>query len=117
MNKHNKRLTITARQLRKSMTPQEKKLWHKFLKDYPIRILRQKVIMRFIADFYCKQANLVIEIDGGQHLSDEATEKDKERTIMIESLGLKVIRFSNEDIDNNINDVCKRIDKEIQSRI
>ena len=114
---HNKNLTIAARQLRKEMTPQEKKLWHKFLKDYPIRILRQKVIMRFIVDFYCKQASLVIEIDGGQHLSDEAMVKDKERTIMIENLGLKVIRFSNKDIENNINDVCESIDKEIKSRI
>ncbi|MBN2879905.1 MAG: endonuclease domain-containing protein [Clostridia bacterium] len=117
MHKHNKTLTETARKLRKNMTPQEKKIWYQFLCDYPVRILRQKVITRFIADFYCKKANLVIEIDGKQHYNESDLEKDRERTQIIESFGLKVVRFSNDDIDNNFEKVCNTIDKEIIDRL
>jgi len=117
VHKHNKSLTHTARELRKNMTPQEKKIWYQFLRDYPVRILRQKVIARFIADFYCKQAKLVIEIDGGQHNSEGEFAKDRERTKIIEGFGLEVIRFSNDDIDNDFERVCHVLDKEISDRL
>lgn len=65
--KHNKNLTENARYLRRNMTKEEKRLWYDFLKDYPIRFLRQKVIDTYIADFYCHKARFIIELDGSQH--------------------------------------------------
>ena len=64
--KHNKALTGYARQLRQGMTQEERKLWYEFLRGYPVRFLRQKVIGQYIVDFYCAQAGLVLEVDGGQ---------------------------------------------------
>jgi len=117
IKKHNKNLTYTAKILRKDMTEQERKLWYNYLKKYPVRILRQKVINRFIVDFYCKKANLVIEIDGSQHYIDENKIYDTERTKLLEGYGLEVIRFSNSDIYNNFAGVCAMIDMEIKKRI
>jgi len=57
---HNKKLTPTARHLRKEMTPQEKHLWYDFLRNYPIKFYRQRVINNFVVDFYCSQAKLII---------------------------------------------------------
>ena len=65
--KHNKALTVYARQLRKTMTKEERKLWYEFLRECPVRFLRQKVIGQYIVDFYFAQAGLILEIDGGQH--------------------------------------------------
>ncbi len=114
--KHNKNLTHTARMLRKNLTPQEKELWYKFLNKLPIRFLRQKVIDRFIADFYCSSLKLIIEIDGYSHYTPSGAISDKERTKIIEQYGFKVIRFSNAEIDNNFEAVCKKIDKDIKRR-
>ena len=105
-----------ARQLRKNMTPWERKLWYCFLKDYPTRFQRQKCIDRYIADFYCFRAKLVIELDGGGHYNPESEKKDAERTKVLESYGLKVIRFCNTDIDKNFYGVCTVIDKEVKQR-
>ena len=99
------------------MTEQEKKLWHLFLKNYPTRILRQKVIGRFIVDFYCRKANLVIEVDGSHHYTEGNIISDAERTKILEGYGLTVIRFSNSDIYNNFNTICTLIDIEIKKRI
>jgi very-short-patch-repair endonuclease len=112
--KHNKKLTPIAKTLRKNMTPQERHLWYDFLHNYKIRILHQKVIDRFVVDFYCRQANLVIEIDGGQHFRESEISKDKERTKILNSYGLKVIRFTNSEIDKNFEAVCATIDRTIQ---
>ena len=106
-----------AKQLRKEMTPWERKLWYCFLKDYPIRFQRQKCIDNFIADFYCFQAKLVIELDGGGHYSPESIKRDAERSRILENYGLKVIRFCNIDIDKNFYGVCTVIDREIQQRL
>ena len=106
-----------ARKLRKEMTPWERKLWHCFLKTYPVRILRQKPIHKYVADFYCSKAKLIIELDGGGHYYPQKSEKDNERTKELEALGLKVIRFCNTDIDKNFYGVCTVIDKEVKQRI
>ena len=81
-----------ARDLRKSMTPEERKLWYVFLKGYPIKIYKQKVMGPFIMDFYCEAAKLGIEIDGAQHYYEDSEEYDKERTIWLERKGIKVLR-------------------------
>ena len=96
-----------ARELRKNMTPQEKKLWYQFLSHYPIRFYKQRIILSFIVDFYCSEAKLVIEVDGAQHYTSQGMAYDRERTIM----------FSNHRIDHDFENVCKEIDREIKSRI
>ena len=107
---HNPTLTENARKLRKSMTKEERHLWYDFLRHYPVRFLRQKVIDHYIADFYCREARLVIELDGSQHYSDEGLLKDKIRTAKIESRGLTVIRIPNNEIFRNFSGVCEYID-------
>ena len=78
--KHNSDLIPTARLLRREMTKEEKHLWYDFLSKYPLRFTRQKIIAKYIADFYCAKAKLVIELDGGQHRTPECREYDGNRT-------------------------------------
>jgi very-short-patch-repair endonuclease len=112
--KHNKYLTERARELRKNMTEAESKLWHLFLKKAPVRVLRQKVIGSFIVDFYCKSAGLVIEIDGSHHFFDEGQwVYDRLREDVLEGYGLRVVRFSNEEVMESFDFVCKQIEKEL----
>ena len=111
---YNTKLTPVSRHLRKEMTPQEKHLWYDFLRNYPVKFYRQRVIKNFIVDFYCSQAKLVIELDGSQHYTEQGIAHDNERTIIFESLGLRVVRFSNVDIDKNFNIVCHMIHKAVQ---
>ena len=111
-----KKKRIGLRKLRKEMTPWERKLWYCFLKDYEFRFQRQKMIGSYIVDFYCAKASLIIELDGGQHYHPEQEQKDKVRTKNIEALGLKIIRFSNRDIDTNFYGVCTVIDREVKER-
>ena len=92
------------------MTREEKHLWYDFLRNYPIRFLRQKVIDNYIADFYCHDARLVIELDGSQHYSDKGLIKDKIRTEVIESRNIKVVHIPNSEINRNFNGVCEYID-------
>ena len=82
--KHNTELTSNARTLRKNMTKEERHLWYDFLKMYPVRFLRQKVIDNYIVDFYCHSARLIIELDGSQHYEEKGLLKDKIRTEKIE---------------------------------
>ena len=105
-----------ARKLRKEMTPWERKLWHCFLKAYPIRFQRQKKIDKYIADFFCAKAGLIVELDGGGHYDPESQKKDLQRTKKLEFFGYKVVRFSNRDIDKNFYGVCTVIDREIKKR-
>ena len=99
-----------AKNLRKSATPQENHLWYDFLSKYKIRFQRQKAIDSFIADFYCHKAKLIIEIDGSQHYTQEGRIKDEFRTEILEGYDLKVIRFTNYQIDKNFYGVCEYID-------
>ena len=115
--KHNRDNERYARQLRKEMTPWERKLWYLFLKDYFVRFQRQKCIDSFIADFYCFRAKLVIELDGGGHYDPDSKQRDLQRTKILEQYGLKVIRFCNTDIDNNFYGVCTVIDDEVKNRL
>jgi very-short-patch-repair endonuclease len=98
-----------ARDLRKNMTPAERHLWYDFLSGYRPRFLRQRPIDHYIVDFYCSEKKLVIEVDGGVHASDDACEADAARTMVLESYGLRVIRFTNEDVMNTFDDVVREI--------
>ena len=114
---YNRNLKEASQKLRKEMTPQEKHLWYDFLKNYPIQFYRQRPIYKFIADFYCAKAKLVIEIDGSQHYSKEGMEYDELRSEIINKFGVDVIRFSNNDIEHNFEGVCMIIDKTVNERI
>jgi very-short-patch-repair endonuclease len=91
------------------MTDAEKHLWSKIkmrqIKGY--WFYRQKPIGSYIADFYCPKAKMVIEVDGGQHFENEAVEYDKIRDNTMNSLGLKVLRFTNTDVLSNIEGVIE----------
>ena len=115
--KHNKNLVPYAKQLRKEMTKEERHLWYDFLRQYPVRFLRQKVLGRYIADFYCSQAKLVVELDGSQHYIGSGIEDDAQRTKFLENYGLKVVRIPNNAITQNFQGVCEYIDKEVQCRL
>jgi len=99
------------------MTPLERKIWYLFLRNYPVKIYKQRIIGRFIVDFYCASAQLVIEVDGSQHYEPQGMAYDSERSEFLEALGLKILRFSNRDIDRDFRGVCEQIDIIIQNRL
>ena len=115
--KRNFRMLEQARELRKRMTPQERKLWYDFLQKYPVKVYKQRIIESFIADFYCASAKLVIEVDGAQHYTSQGKAYDQERSMMMKRYEIDTIRFTNSDIDHNFFAVCAQIDREIQKRL
>ena len=108
---------VLAKNLRKNATPQENHLWYDFLSKHEIRFQRQKAIGDYIADFYCHKAKLVIEIDGSQHFTKIGKLKDEFRTETLEKFGLKIIRFSNHQIDTRFRAVCNYIDETVNASI
>ncbi len=115
--KHNADLTENAQKLRKNMTKEERHLWYDYLKYYPVRFLRQKVIDHYIVDFYCHQARLIIELDGSQHYEPEGQLNDAIRTQVIENRNLTVIRIPNNAVNQNFRGVCEYIDLCVQEMI
>ena len=113
----NKDLLPFARQLRKDMTPQERKLWYTFLRGYTPKFTRQKVMGKYIADFYCAKLKLVLELDGSQHFENAAMEKDEERTAYLRQFGVEVLRFANNEINNNFSAVCQCIDNFVREHL
>ena len=106
-----------ARRLRREMTLHERKLWYLFLRKYPVKIYKQRIIGRFIVDYYCASAKLVIEVDGSQHYEPQGMAYDAERSVFLTALGLEVLRFFNRDIDRDFRGVCEQIDITIQNRL
>ena len=113
---YDSRLDERAKELRRKMTPQERKLWHRFLKDYSIKIYKQRVIKFFVVDFYCAEARLVIELDGSQHYTEQGKAYDEERSSIMEGYGVEVLRFTNLEVDREFDAVCERIDARIKQR-
>ena len=113
----NKEFRPLAAKLRAEMTKEERKLWYDYLSSYPIRFYRQRIIGSYIVDFFCYQAKLVVELDGSQHCEEAEQQRDLRRTEYLESLGLKVIRFSNLDVLRNFNGVCTVIDLIVHERM
>ena len=106
----NRQLVPLARELRKNMTPQERDLWYKYLRNHPLKFTRQKVLGKYIADFYCASAKLVIELDGSQHYEEKGLEADRERTDFLKSYGIRVLRIPNNAVTKNLRCVCDYID-------
>ena len=115
--KHNKNIVPFAKELRKNMTKEERHLWYDFLREYPVKFTRQKVLGKYIADFYCAKANLVIELDGSQHYEDEGLISDEKRTEYLEQYGITVIRISNLDVLKNFDGVCMYIDNGVKQSL
>ncbi len=111
------KLTPLAQKLRREATREENRLWYDYLSTYPSKFRRQKVIGKYIVDFYCSSAKLAIELDGGQHYEDSALFRDDERTQWLQKNGICVMRFLNSDVRNNINDVCATIDTVVKERL
>jgi len=111
MLNYNKELKLFSQQLRKNMTDAERRLWTRLrgkqLKG--LQFYRQKIISDYIVDFYCPGAKLIIELDGGQHYSEEGRKKDEIRDESLADKGLQVLRFSDRDIFDNIEGVLERI--------
>jgi len=112
----NKKLKPFAQELRINATRQERRLWYEYLRNYPLQFKRQKIIMNYIADFYCAKAKLVIELDGSQHYSEEGFKRDRTRDEMLSSLNFQILRFSNLDIDQNFEGVCEEINHVVLCR-
>ena len=112
--KHNKSILPFAKQLRKNMTKEERHLWYDFLKTYPVKFLRQKTIGKYIVDFYCAEAQLIVELDGSQHFYDAHIDKDNERTAYLKKYGLRVIRIPNNEVFVHFDRVCEYIDLAVQ---
>ena len=108
-----KRLTPVARSLRIRSTDAEKRLW-RHLRSRQLdgaKFVRQFPIGNHIADFACRDAHLVVELDGGQH----GEEVDASRTTSLESFGYRVIRFWNNDVLENLDSVLEAIQQELSS--
>ena len=104
-----------AKTLRKSETRAEKLLWNK-MKSKQIngfKFRRQHPILQFIVDFYCHELKLIIEVDGKIHLKPENREYDENRTAELERFGLKFLRFTNEEVEDNIEEVLDIIEREV----
>ena len=101
------------------MTKEERHLWYDFLRTYPVRFSRQKVLGKYIADFYSDsaEAKLVIELDGSQHYEEENMEQDMERTTFLEGYGLAVIRILNNEVSRNFQGVCEYIDAALKQSL
>ncbi|MBW4466781.1 MAG: endonuclease domain-containing protein [Pegethrix bostrychoides GSE-TBD4-15B] len=106
-------LVEPAKALRQRPTAAESKLWHEFLNRFPYRVLRQRPIHHFIVDFYCARLKLVIEVDGAVHFTADAEAHDAERTQILAGYGLRVIRFTNQQVMEDFEAVCRRIEGEI----
>ena len=113
----NENLQNNAKELRKNMTPEERHLWYDFLSGYLPRFRRQEILGQYIVDFYCREAKLVIEIDGAQHYTPDSIDYDKKRTAYFSEHKIEVVRFLNKDIRFNFENVCIYIDKVVKQRV
>ena len=114
---YNEKNIAFAKELRANATSQERHLWYDFLSKYEVRFQRQKAIGNFIADFYCHKAKLVVEIDGSQHYTESGRKSDDFRTESLEGFDLRVIRFTNYQIEKYFREVCLYIDNEVKAAL
>ena len=113
---YQKHLTAYARANRKEPTPSENLLWQKILRNrqfHGYKFLRQKPIGLYVADFYCAELKLVIEIDGDSHA--EQPDYDAKQTAFLESHGLRVLRHPNRDILNNLPGIYEHLQTQVKT--
>ena len=114
---YNKKMIPRAKEMRKNMTRQERKLWYEFLREYPRRFQRQKTIGSYITDFYCHDAGLIVELDGSQHYEERERAYDAVRTQFLEACGLCVLSIPNAQIDYDFAAACGMIDEMVRVRL
>ena len=116
---YNKKLTSYAKNLRKNLTTEEVKVWVHIRKRQVlgVKFLRQKPILNYIVDFFAPKIKLAIEIDGSQHYFTEGLYKDRQRDLALSRLSIKVLRYSNADINIRFNYVMKDLYQNIHSRL
>ena len=115
--KHNKALVTNAKSLRKNMTKEERHLWYGFLRSYPVKFLRQKILGKYIVDFYCAEAKLIVELDGSQHYEEKGIKYDTERTNYLEQYGIRILRIPNNEVNQNFSGVCEYIDLAVRQSL
>ena len=115
--KHNKALVPNAKNLRKNLTKEERRLWYGYLRTYPVKFLRQKILGNYIVDFYCAKAKLIVELDGSQHYEEKGMEYDAERTAFLEQYGIRVLRIPNNEVNKNLSGVCEYIDLAVKQSL
>ncbi len=106
-----------SHKMRRNMTKEERHLWFDFFRGYPVRVKRQVIIGKYIVDFCCERAQVIIELDGGQHYETENKKADAERTRQLERLGFLVLRYSNLEVMQNFSGVTENIDRVIRERM
>ena len=106
---YNGKLISNAKNLRKTMTKEERHLWYDCLKQLPVTVHRQKVLGNYIVDFYIASQKIVIELDGSQHYEEEHHERDQQRDAYLQQMGCLVLRYSNADVNQRFSDVCEDI--------
>jgi very-short-patch-repair endonuclease len=118
MQPYNQKLIINSRTLRTEMTDAERVLWKRvrFKQVRGLTLYRQKPLLKFIVDFYCPKAKLVIELDGSQHFEDAHRVADAERDAALTGLGLRVLRFDNRQVLTEIEAVMAVIDSVVCER-
>ncbi len=116
---YNKDHKERSRDLRSNMTDAEHELWRHVRRKQilGLQFYRQKPIHQYIVDFYCPKAQLVIEVDGGQHWQPDHAENDREREAVLEQLGLKTLRFSNLEVLQHVDLVLDRIHEVARRRL
>ena len=116
---YNKKHKERSRDLRNNMTAAERALWSRVRRKQilGLQFYRQKPIHQYIVDFYCPKANLVIEVDGGQHWQPDRAEADRERDAVLGQLNLKVLRFSNLEILRQLDSVVEQIYETARRRL
>ena len=114
---YNRKNVPLAKQLRRDMTPWERKLWYQFLRTFTPRFQRQKPIGGYIADFYCAKTRLVIELDGARHYTPEQQQTDSLRTEFFAQNHIRVLRFPNLDIARHFAGVCQTIEAAVQAAV
>jgi very-short-patch-repair endonuclease len=95
--------------LRRDPSPAERKLWYEFLRTLPIKFTRQKPLGHYIADFYCANERLVIEVDGDSHFTERGEQYDETRTAQLQAMGVRVVRVTNVEVMQDFEGVCATI--------
>lgn len=113
MYPYNESLTEFAKELRKNMTPEERHLWYDFLKFLPLTVKRQYIVGNYILDFFIPSVNIAIEIDGSQHAEIKGKKADEIRDRDLSEVGIKVIRYTNSQINKQFDGVISNIMKNI----
>ncbi|HZQ75057.1 MAG TPA: endonuclease domain-containing protein [Burkholderiales bacterium] len=109
--RYRRELKPRARELRRECTGPERKLWYEYLRGSPHKFTRQKPLGRYIADFYCAEKRLVIELDGDSHFDRQGMQRDALRTSDLEASGVRIIRFTNLEVMQEFEGVCLRIEQ------